>query len=150
LLLSTAPQTGRRHSKCLLRTEVASPSSCVHIQISQVSINLHHVMVSCLRHWIRDLICNPPRIKLSSISKCSLDLIYHSLLFCLWESAPLNSSCKVGGDNVPNGALCPSVASSVGIPSSANVIRGSFRSRWPRWPPWRAFRLRTKTATTPS
>ncbi len=42
-------------------------------------------------------------------AKCSLDLIYHSLILCLWESAPLNSSCKVGGDNVLNGALGPSV-----------------------------------------
>ncbi len=66
-------------------------------------------MVSCLRHWIWDLVCNPLWIKLSSILKCSLDLIYHSLLLCLWESAPLNSSCKVGGDNVLNGALRPSV-----------------------------------------
>ncbi len=66
-------------------------------------------MVSCLKHWIGDLVCNPLWIKLSSISKCSFDLIYHSPLLCLWESAPLNSSCKVDGDNVPNGALGPSV-----------------------------------------
>jgi len=69
-----------------------------------VNTNLHLVVVSCLRHWIGDLVCNPLWIKLSSISKCSLDLIYQSLLLCLWENAPLNSSCKVGGDNVPNGA----------------------------------------------
>jgi hypothetical protein len=30
LLLSAAPQTGRRHSRCLLRTEAASLSSCTH------------------------------------------------------------------------------------------------------------------------
>ncbi len=30
LLLLAAPQTGRRHSRCLLRTEAASPSSCTH------------------------------------------------------------------------------------------------------------------------
>ncbi len=34
LLLLVAPQTGRRHSKCLLKTKAASPSSCTHSGLS--------------------------------------------------------------------------------------------------------------------
>ncbi len=52
LLLSAAPQTGRRHSRCLLRTEVAFPSSCTHSGFSgeHESSSCHGILLETL-NW---------------------------------------------------------------------------------------------------
>jgi hypothetical protein len=52
LLLSAAPQTGRRHSRCLLRTEAASTSSCTHSGLSgeHESSSCHGILLETL-NW---------------------------------------------------------------------------------------------------
>ncbi len=52
LLLSAAPQTGRRHSRCLLRTKAASPSSCTHSGLSgeHKSSSYHGILLETL-NW---------------------------------------------------------------------------------------------------
>jgi hypothetical protein len=52
LLLSAAPQTGRRHSRCLLRTEAASASSCTHSGLSgeHESSSCHGILLKTL-NW---------------------------------------------------------------------------------------------------
>jgi hypothetical protein len=52
LLLSAAPQTGRRHSKCLLRIEATSASSCTHLGLSgeHESSSCHGILLETL-NW---------------------------------------------------------------------------------------------------
>jgi len=52
LPLSAAPQTGKRHSRCLLRTKAAFPSSCTHSGLSgeHESSSCHGILLETL-NW---------------------------------------------------------------------------------------------------
>ncbi len=94
LLLSATPQTGRRHSRCLLRTEAASPSSCTHSGISceHESSSCHGILLetlnwrSCLQSIVNQVLLHfemlPwPNLSLSSalpLRECPTQLLVQS------------------------------------------------------------------------
>ncbi len=94
LLLSAAPQTGRRHSKCLLRTEAASPSSCTHSGLSgeHESLSCHGILLktlnwrSCLQSTVNQALLHFemllwPDLSLSSalpLKECPTQLLVQS------------------------------------------------------------------------